>query len=1041
MIKLRSMNNIKYLVTLLLFLLPLLNFGQELVVVKGVVRSAGNKEPIADVQVSSTQAKSLALTDEKGAFTIELSSDEAILEVKKQGYNTIQYPLFKRKEVTIYLELSGGVRSSLTYHNAEGTALLENRTGVATALENRDMAFGYAGLDDALVGKFAGIQVQNKGGMPGEGSVINVHGLRSLVAENNPLIVVDGMPYFPDQEESMVINGFSKSMFAAVNRKDIEKVSFLRGAEAAAYGSMGSNGVLFIETSRATDLKTSIEFQTTEGITMFNKRMPVMEGAAFKNFIGDIGETEYNDPLELVEIFPFLKDDPDDNYKYIYNNETAWQDEIYTNAFSTENMLKVRGGDAVAKYALSVGMLTNKGVVENVDQSKYYVRLNSDITVTKRFSAFVTAGFNYGEQNLMEQGLVNETNPMLAAMQKSPLLSIYEQDRFQNNMPVYSTLKGFGISNPVAIINDLAAKNKTYNLLLSMGVNADITSNLKVGLSGGMYYNYTKEDMFIPGKTSKAIAPLMDGLAENTVRSGAGEGINYYLKAYSSYNKSFLGGNDLSATLGYQLMATRKEFDAGSGINTSSDFYRTLGSVNKAHSRVIKGYIDQWNWMNAYLTAKYMYRNQFTLAGSVVADAASSYGEQSNRVFFFPTLSGAWNIKNSLLLDVDHISRLALRGEYGISGNSRFSSKYSRYFYGNVPLRDQGGLVRMGLPNAYLEPEKNITTNVGVDFALLGNRINLSVDLYQEHTKNMLLDKDMPSAYGFSVKYDNAGEVKTKGVDLTLSLNLLNESDFRWSVGGNIATYNSEMISLGDASRRLVSYSDGTELLSEVGETPNLFYGYATNGVIASKQEALGKPIYNQGGVLFTAGDMLFVDQTGDNIINAYDKVVLGDPAPDYYGSFYTNFNYKKWNLFANFTYTSGNEIYNAARRTSESMITFANQSRVVERRWVKDGQTTDIPKAVYGDPMQNSRFSDRWIEDGSYIKLKEITLSYETNRKIWFMNKIQAYITGENLLTWTDYTGFDPEFAYSNDVNLRGMDLGKIPLGRTVKLGLILNF
>ncbi|MBD9179219.1 MAG: hypothetical protein EGP82_08615, partial [Odoribacter splanchnicus] len=544
---------------ILLLLLSSALSAQELITVKGKVFSADKKQPIANAQVSSFDAKATAYTEEDGTFTIQVYDGKATLTVKADQYFDNEVALLNRTQVNIYLLPTNTVMYTGTYQSNEGPRKTINNIGTAVSINKKDLNQGYSATDEGLIGKISGLRVQNKSGMPGEGTVVNLRGIRSLVAENTPLIVVDGLPYLPDLENSAVINGFSKNIFAPTNLKDIESITLLKGTEAAAFGSLGSNGVLLIETEKATDLETKVQFQTVEGVGFMNKRIPLMEAEAFKNYIADVGETKYSDLNQLMEEFPFLKDDPDDNYKYKYDNNTDWQDEIYTPAVSAENILKVKGGDAVANYALSVGYLLNKGVVENTKQQKYYTRLNSDINITKRIKMFATVGFNYSTHDLMEQGMVKETNPILTALYQAPLLSIYEQNRFKENLPNYNPVQQFGISNPKAVVSDINAKSKAYDVIVSLGLNYQLNPYLDFQAQGGMYYNYTKEDMFIPGKSSKAIAPLLNGLADNTVRSGTGEGMNYYIKGSARYSRMFNNKHDISASIGYQLLSSRRE--------------------------------------------------------------------------------------------------------------------------------------------------------------------------------------------------------------------------------------------------------------------------------------------------------------------------------------------------------------------------------------------------------------------------------------------------------------------------------------------------
>lgn len=1034
----------KYIgINVLLLLFAIVMQAQEVVTVTGTVYRADTKKPLESVQVSSPEAAKSVITDEEGNFKLKVKSLQTKIQVTASGYFTQEVLLAGRNELRIYILPETDFMTTDSWQTLEGNRKMNEKVGTAVSINKKDIGSAYASPDDALVGRIAGLRVLNKSGMPGEGSFVNVRGLRSMVAENTPLIVVDGMPYLPDQQASVVVSGFSRNMFMPTNMKDIESVTVLKGADAAVFGSLGSNGVIMISTEKATDLETKVQVQTVDGVSFMRKRIPLLEADEFKNYIGDIGETRYSDLNQLAEKFPFLTDDPQNHYAYLYDNNTDWQEEIYTPAFTTENILKIKGGDAIANYALSVGFMNNKGVVENTKQSKYYTRLNSDINVTRKFKVFATAGFNYSDNDLAEQGINRETNPVLASLYQSPLLSVYEQDRFRNNLPNFNPVHGeFRISNPKALVSDVQATSKSYDILVNVGFNYDLYAGLKLSAIGGLYYNYTKEDLFVPGKSSHAIAPLMNGLAENTVRSGTGEGLNYYVRGNLTYNNTFRNVHEVSGMLGYQMSMSRREFDCGSGINTTSDFYNSLNNIDKSMGRRVVGNINKWNWMNAFLTAKYGFRQQYYVSAVVTLDAASSYGTGSNRIFAFPSGQLAWNMKNaSFLRDVDAVSMLTLRGEYGMNGNSRYSSKYGRWYYESIPFRDVAGMTNAAIPNNSLKPEKNLSANIGVDFALVGNRFKMGVDFYQERTKDMLLAKEMASTYGKAYMYDNAGEIKSQGIEANLSVNMFNRGSFRWTVGGNIAAYRSEIVRLGGAQEQYTYFTDGARLVSKVGEAPNLFYGYRAEKVFASRQEADATGYVSHTGVKFAGGDVKFTDRDNNKVINDDDMMVLGNPTPDFYGGFFSHMSWKGFGLFLNFSYSYGNDVYNAVRRTAESMTDFSNQSRSVEKRWVRNGDLTDVPRAVYGDQIGNSRFSSRWIEDGSYLKLKEVTLSYETDKKVLFFNKLKAYVTGENLFTVTNYLGLDPEFSYSYDPTMLGMDLGKVPVPKSVKVGLILNF
>ncbi len=1034
---------IKYMCLSCLLFISTGSFAQQKIKVTGKVYSADSRLPLNEVLLYSKDAQHTALSDSTGSFTIEVTDKNAWIRVTSDGYQEANLFLNGRQKLNIYLVPAGRFMYNATYSTSEGKENTDNKIGNALSLNQKDMNKGYASPEDALTGRMAGLRIINKSGMPGEGSLVQMRGLHSLLAENVPLIVVDGVPYLPDLESSSVINGYSKGIFAPVNMKDVESITLLKGADAAAYGSMGSNGVLLIETERSQATSTEVQVHLTNGVGFMKRQYPLMNDREFKTYIADIGSTRYSSLNDLVTVFPFLRDDPTYSGNYLYNHNTDWQKEVYSSAVTSESHVKVSGGDAVASYALSVGYLYNKGLLESTKQSKYYTRLNGDVNVRKNFKMFVNAAFNYGDYDLQETGLQPKTNPMLAAIYQAPVLSVYEQNREYQNLPHFNpTVSYLGISNPAALISDVEAKNTAYDILVDLGFNYNLPLSLKLAGVIGIYYNYSKESMFVPGNTSGAIAPLEEGIQANTIRSGASEGLNYYVKMSLDFDRVFRNIHSVNATLGYQLMSSRREMDWGAGLSKKSDFYKTLGNVDASLGRTITGYLNKWNWMDFYLKAKYGFKEQLYLGATLTMDAASPYGKSAGRVVFLPTAQIAWNLKNSTLLqDAYGISRLMLRGEYGVTANSRFSAKYGRYYYQTEVFRNIAGMVRQGLPNTNLKPERVVFGNVGADLGLFGERFSLSVDLFRETTKDLLFDKAMGAAYGYKTMYRNDGELKTDGIEATFHVNLLKKGNFQWYVGGNIAHAKTTVESLGGQNEKIYTMDNGAVLISRVGEAPYSFYGHVAEKVFATQSEINRTKYISHSGDAFQVGDIKFRDVNGDRIIGDDDRMVLGNSAPDFFGGFYTNLTYKGFNLFVNFAYSYGNKVYNAVRKAGESMDGFENQFSTVVKRWMIDGQQTDMPRAVYGDPMGNSRFSSRWIDDGSFLRMKEVTLSYEFNRRLWFFNNLKAYLTGENLVTWTKYVGLDPEFGYSYDPMLAGVDMGKVPLPKMVKLGLVLNF
>ncbi len=1048
------MNKISFIGTLLFLFLVTVVSGQEKIVVTGKVYHSVSKTPLAQVRVAGSNLNKSAITDEEGAFQIEVADAHVVLTFELRGFMQKQLFLGKRTQLEVYLLPENTLRYTNKTLSSAGILDVWDKKGSSFSINRKDLYQGNATPDESIYGMIPGVSVLSKGGMPGEGAVINLHGIRSLVSSNMPLMVVDGVPYIVDNNESQIISGFSRNVYGMINQKDIESISFLKGADALKYGAMGSNGVLVINTEKATDLETKVEFHTVDGVSWMNTRMPLMDAGSFKSYIGDIGETVTFDMAALVDQFPFLKDDPSYHYNYVYDNNTDWQEEIYDKAISTENMLKIKGGDAIANYMLTVGYMNTQGVLKNTKDSRYYARFNANMNITQRLKMFASVGFSYNETDMLEQGISPKTNPILASFHKSPLFSVYEKNEAGRSLGTFSKVETYvngvrnpradiiGVSNPAALVSQVEENGQVYNVLVNLGLDYQFSSKFKIGGVFGLYYNYNHEQAFIGGKSSLAIAPLSEGLAKNTVRSAVNQGRNIYFNGFGEYHNVFRNIHQVDVMLGYQMLPSHWESDCGTGTNTSSDFYKTLNSVTGYVDKNIFGYINTWNWMNIYAQAQYDYKHQLFATLGLTADASSSTGENAALFKYLPSVQAGIRFANtSLLREVRGIDELTLRGEYSQLTNSRYSSHYSKYYYSSKMFREITGLVRGNLPNTKLKPEAVHTTTIGLDFATLARRLSFSAEIFEERTQDMLTKQQIAPVYGFGHVYDNAGEIKTRGIDFSLQASLIQNKNFEWAIGGNITHYKSEIVKLGKTGQEIIQFSDGTMLLNKVGETPYQFYGYQAEKVIASEAEAKELALESHAGVRFSAGDIQFRNLNGDNRIDEKDLVCLGTAAPDIAGGFFTYFRYKGFDLMAQFTYSYGNKIYNATRRSFESLNGYENQSSVAERRWSYDGQQTDIPRAVYGDAIGNSRFSSRWVEDGSYLKLKNVTLGYTFTEKVGFFNQIQLYLTAQNLFTLTKYIGFDPEFRYSYSPEYAGFDLCKFPLAKSVRLGVKLNF
>ena len=1020
-------------------------FGQQKThKLDGLVVDPYRNLPIEGAIVSITGLDGSLKTDKEGRFSVTLNSDKAVVNVWYPGYYNNVQAIAKRTSIKFVLfpESKVGYSDNMLLPFKGLTNMREKQTNLFS-IQKKDINLNKTDVEQALY-NIPGLQVIGKSGMPGEGNYFSIRGNNTISGNSMPLIVINGVPYMNDLNESGIIGGFSKGALNAINARDIQNITVLKGADATIYGSMGSNGVIMIETDKAVDLDTKVEFIGQYGMDMNQSTLPVMGVNDYKSYIGNVALTKYADMGDVLSKFPYLVDDPTYYYKYKYNNNTNWQSKIYEPGFTTDNVLKIKGGDAIAKYDVSIGYKNKKGQVIGTDYTKYYTRINSDVNLSRKITLFSAISMAYMDYSVQEQGMLEGTNPLLASLKKGPLFSPFEKDADNNLLPDYAKIRDYDgnliennlVSNPLAIVNSVVAKEHGYDVQINAGLNYKINDNFNLKGIIGLYYLLSQQDVFVPGITNQTIMPLNNSLAINTVRSAENVTYNTYYNLNANYNKTFSGIHVVKASVGAQIAMNNSEYDAGTGYNTSNDFYKTLNNVN-ANGRTYYGYNDIWNWLNFNGNAQYIFNQQIALGASMSVDGSSSTGVDAQKFQVYPAFNVAWLAKNSVLKNVDLINKLSLRAEYATSGNSRFSSSLSKYHYINKVFRELSGLTRAGIPNTEIVPELNKTLGIGLDMSMLNNRLDLTLDYYRTTNSNLIMPVSISSAFGFNYLYDNAATAQNNGLEAGLQLALIHTKNLKWYMGATVSLNENKVVSLGNQDNLILNLEDGSAIITEVGQAIYSFYGYQTNGVYATEADAAtagkdGQPLKNVVGKAYEAGDARFVDNNDDGIIDDRDRVNLGSAAPDFYGNISTTVQYKNFELSANFGYSVGNKMYNAVRRNMESMSDFSNQLISVNKRWMNEGQITTMPRASFGDPMGNSRFSNRWIEDASYIKLKEVMLSYRFN----FMSGVTIFVAGENLLTATNYLGLDPETMYSYDASLRGFDYAKVALPRSFKFG-----
>lgn len=1025
--------------------------GLDMRRIEGVVKDVATGRPIAGVNVS-VPGYSSTFTDNKGEFRIEVPSLHASLTVTLEGYQTKLVPAGVNKNMEIVLNEDSAVTQFV-----EVTLPFSKRLNatVPFSVSSLNPAGAWAvnseTPDTYLQGKIAGLNATRRSGTPGIGANLFLRGYTSLVATNQPLVVVDGVIYDTGLYGNSIIAGNENNPLGFIDPKDIDNITVIKDG-GSTYGTKGANGVILISTIRAKQEATRIDFAAYGGVNFKVDNIPVMGVGEYRIYLSDLLQDRGWMP-QTIAAQPYMVDDMNPGY-YNYHGNTDWQDEVMDSRRNQNYYLKVTGGDDIATYGLSVGYIDNAGLIKNTGNKKYHTRFNGDLKFSSRLNGTINLSFMNSEQDLRDGGQAYLTNPLHLAFVKAPFLSPQFINENGIVSPNLSDTDIFNIGNPVVATNEVMGNNRNYRFFGSVGLDYSFNNNLKLGSLIGVTYDKIRESRFVP-----ANGMVHDSLSTAVVNNSSGTNVGRLLILYNdtrlSYNRMFNHVNNLSVNAGIRYSSNDSENDFGFGYNSATDDLVTVGQ-GAAELRQIGGNLGYSRWINTYFNTDYSYLNRYFLSFNLAMDGSSRFGKEAhgalsvlgNKYAVMPGLAAGWLLSSEKFLrDRWWLDVFKLRVSYSMAGNDDIGNYTAKKYYTSQNLLGMQGLILGNIGNPALKWETVYKANAGVDLSVWHERLNISADIYSNKTKDMLSWRSVSTAAGLKNVLANAGEMKARGFEISINSRLLNGS-LKWNVGASVARYKNEVIKLPEGST--TASFGGATFLTQVGSAPNLFYGYRTEGVFVTSVEAEAANLYTvlaDGTVrAFGAGDMRFTNNfdsnddisEGRSYIDDNDRQIIGDPNPDFTGMFSNELSWKRWSLNMLFTFSKGNDIYNAQRAVLESLSGVDNQTVNVLSRWRSEGQVTDVPKASWGDPLGNSRFSNRWIEDGSYLRLRTLSLTYNlpVNEKKIF-KYASLYATANNLFTWTAYKGYDPEFSAGQGVFAQGVDTGLQPLFRSTQLGI----
>ncbi|SFB80954.1 TonB-linked outer membrane protein, SusC/RagA family [Parapedobacter composti] len=1021
--------------------------------IKGKVVSASTGEPIAGVHVE-VAGYSSEFTDDAGGFVIGVPHTDAVLQASAVGFLPKRVAVSGKPAIELSL-----IEEGYPTFFADVQTPTVGKQPLSTqpwAIHNVSMADKWPANsetpDSYLQGRVAGLHAIRRAGTPGSGANLFLRGFSSIYANNQPLIVVDGMIYDNKIYAPSIIPGHASNPFGMLDLRDIDDITVVKDG-ASQYGTRSANGVILITTARAKEEATHIDFAAYGGLNATVAALPVMGSSDYRVFLSDLYQSRGMTPQEIGRI-PFMRDDPNPDY-YRYHNHTDWQREVMSNGYNQNYYLKVTGGDNIATYGLSVGYNHQEGLFTNTGLDRYHTRFNGALNLSQKLDATVSLAFTSTQQDLRSQGEDFRTNPLLLSQIKAPFLATHVVSDEGQVSPNLAELDIFNVSNPMSVIENMIGSSSNYRFFGSTSFNYRFNEQFSAHTLFGVTFDKVRETVFIP---ERGIAP--DTMRRAVIRNQSGVNLSRYYALYNdtrlSFRRSFNHVSRLTASLGIRYNHSQSENDSGFGFNSATDDLVTVGH-GVGELRQLAGSLGRWNWLNTYLTADYQYRNRYLLSMNVAADASSRFGTEVNSLRIggvpfavLPSLAAGWLLSSEpFMAAANGIDLLKLRVSYGLTGNDDIGNYTARKYYTSQNLLGMQGLVRGNIGNPGLRWETVEKVNVGIDMAFFNERLQLTADVYRSHTRDLLIWQQVPAETGMQHMLTNQGAMRTHGVDV-YAFGRLARAALKWDMGILFSMYRNRVVDLPLGS--IVTTFGGASYVTAEGQAANQFYGYKTDGLFLTQQEAADARQYNrQNGVLVevAGGDVRFVnihdapeDQAaGITVIDENDRQVIGDPNPDFTGMWSNHLKWHRWALDVHVAFSYGNDIYNAQRAALETQASTANQSLAVRNRWRTDGQVTDMPRLAWGDPLGNARFSDRWIEDGSFVRLRTVALSYTIPGGLKFINNLSVYLTANNLFTLTRYKGYDPEMSAAPTIFGQGVDMWGEPIFRSTQLGIRIGF
>ena len=992
-------SRLRMMVCLIGMLLPMCMFAQQ-ITVQGVVKDQTG-ETVIGASVMEKGTTNGTITGIDGDFSLNMSPNGTLV-VSFVGYKTQEVQVKGQKQLQVVLSEDAEMLDEVVVIGY-GTMKKSDLTGAVSSIGNKDIKDSpVSNLGQAIQGKISGVQIVDAG-KPGDNVSIKIRGLGSI---NNcdPLVVIDGVP--------------TDLGLSSLNMADVERLDVLKDASATAiYGSRGANGVVMITTKRGTEGKGKLAVSANYSFQNATNVPSLLNAAQYAELSNDMmvnsgrnPNPEWANPSEL-------------------GAGTDWMDELLRTGVMQNYTVSYSGGNEKSHYYVSGGFLDQSGIVKSVNYRRFTFQSNSDAQVLKwlKFSNNITFSADTKKSGSYNIG---------DALKALPIYPVKNEDGSWSGPDGNSEWYG-STRNPIGPTELNKSQTDGYNFLANLTAELTFTKWLEFKSTFGYDAKFWFIDNFTPKYNWKPTPTEETSRYKSDNKSFTYLWDNYFLFDHTFAEKHRVG-----------LMAGMSaQWNTNDYLNAQKNvfmFDNVHEMDNGEEMYAIGGNETEWALLSYMARVNYSYEDRYLLTATIRRDGSSRFGKK-HRWGTFPSVSVAWRASQEKWFPKnDYINDLKVRAGYGVTGSQASVGNYSYlasyntsvYPFG-ISSGNQTALVSSTLANPYIHWEEVAQTNIGFDASLFNSRVMFSFDAYLKETRDMLVKASIPITSGFedtTTTYTNAGKVRNQGIEMSLhTINLTGELGWETNL---TATYNKNKIKdLNSDVPYYINQINNSYVTMLAKDYPiNVFYGYVTDGIFQNQSEVNTHAV--QPGA--EPGDIRFRDLNNDGVINDSDRTVIGNPNPSWLFSMNNSLSYKGFELSVFLQGIAGNKIYNANNIDNTGMAAAYNQTTDVLKRWQGEGTSNSMPRAVFGDPNQNTRVSDRFVENGSYLRLKNITLSY-TFPKQWLqkaqIENARLSLSCENVATITGYSGFDPE------VGINGIDQNRYPISRTFSLGLNFNF